>query len=219
MLILHTTLFAPQTDDLDVDDLTAAWAILRQMQTPQMIIYNCGVDSGSSQGHKHIQVFPRQDSEKFQMFPSKATSTKGRSFWSFRVSRIKTRTWAGILEADFLKSDVATRIPGVPFTHFVIRLPENSSARQVYAQYERLLTMTKNALKAAHAGTDYNLILVSEWIALIPRRSKGWDAFIANAANMVGSMWLRNAEQRDELLLKHPFLDMLAELGIPLRRP
>lgn len=82
MLILHTTLFAPQTEDLDVDDLTAAWAILRHMQTPQMIIYNCGVEAGSSQGHKHIQIFPRQDSEKFQMFPSKATSTEGRSFWS-----------------------------------------------------------------------------------------------------------------------------------------
>lgn len=80
MLILHTTLFAPQTDDLDVGDLTAAWAILRQVETPQMIIYNCGVEAGSSQGHKHIQIFPRQDSENFQMFPSKATSTEGKSF-------------------------------------------------------------------------------------------------------------------------------------------
>lgn len=80
MLILHTTLFVPQTNDLDVDDLTAAWAILRQIETPQMIIYNCGVEAGSSQGHKHIQIFPRQDSENFQMFPSKATSTEGKSF-------------------------------------------------------------------------------------------------------------------------------------------
>ena len=80
MLILHTTLFVPQTDDLDSTDLAAAWAILRQMDTPQMIIYNCGVESGSSQGHKHVQIFPRQDSEQFRMFPSKATSTEGRSF-------------------------------------------------------------------------------------------------------------------------------------------
>ena len=77
--------------------------------------------------------------------------------------------------------------------------------------------MTKNALKAADAGTDYNMILVSEWMALIPRRRKGWGPFIANAANMVGSLWLRNEEQRDEML-KHPLLDMLAELGIPLQR-
>lgn len=79
MLILHTTLFAPQTDDLDVGDLTAAWAILRQLETPQMIIYNCGVEAGSSQGHKHIQIFPRQDSEDFQMFPSKAAAGEGKS--------------------------------------------------------------------------------------------------------------------------------------------
>ncbi len=79
MLILHTTLFEPQTNDLNEGDLTAAWTILRQMETPQMIIYNCGVEAGSSQGHKHIQIFPRQDSERFQMFPSKATWTEGRS--------------------------------------------------------------------------------------------------------------------------------------------
>ena len=77
--------------------------------------------------------------------------------------------------------------------------------------------MTKNALKAADAGTDYNLVLVSEWMALIPRRKKGWGPFIANAANMVGSLWLRNEEQRDDML-KYPLLDMLAELGIPLPR-
>lgn len=85
MLILHTTLFVPQTNDLDAGDLKAAWAILRQIETPQMIIYNCGVEAGSSQGHKHIQIFPRLDSEKFQMFPSRATSTEGRSF---RLTRI-----------------------------------------------------------------------------------------------------------------------------------
>lgn len=101
--------------------------------------------------------------------------------------------------------------------HFVSRLPKDASSKQVYTQYERLLRMTKHALKAADAGTDYNLILVSEWMALIPRRRKGWGPFIANAANMVGSLWLRNEEQRDDML-KHPLLDMLAELGIPLPR-
>lgn len=100
--------------------------------------------------------------------------------------------------------------------HFVLRLSKDSSPEEVYTQYERLLKMTKSALKAAGAGTDYNLILVSEWIALIPRRRKGWGPFVANAANMVGSLWLTSEEQRDELL-ERPLLDMLAELGIPLQ--
>ena len=79
MLILHTSLFALQTDDLDEEDLGAAWAILHRIETPQMVIYNCGVEAGSSQGHKHIQIFPKQDSEVFQPFPSKASSTEGGS--------------------------------------------------------------------------------------------------------------------------------------------
>ena len=79
MLILHTAVFALQTDDLDESDLAAAWAILHKMKTPQMIIYNCGVEAGSSQGHKHIQIFPRQDSGGFQPFPSKVLSTEGGS--------------------------------------------------------------------------------------------------------------------------------------------
>lgn len=105
----------------------------------------------------------------------------------------------------------------MPFTHFVVRLRKNASSEHVYTQYEKLLQMTKNALKAANAGSDYNLILVSEWMALIPRRRKGWGPFVANAANMVGSLWLKSEEQRDGLL-EYPLLDMLAELGIPLQR-
>ena len=107
-----------------------------------------------------------------------------------------------------------THIAGVPFTHFVIRLPANASAEQVHTQYERLLTLAKTALKAAGAGTDYNLILVSEWMALIPRRKKGWGTFVANAVNMVGSLWLRNEGQWNDLL-ERPLLDLIAEVGIP----
>ena len=115
-----------------------------------------------------------------------------------------------------MKLDVETNIPNVPFMHFVVRLPESSTPEQVYKQYERLLNLTKTALKAAGAGTDYNLILVSEWITLIPRRRKGWGPFVANAANMVGSLWLKSEDQRDEML-ERPLLDMLAESGIPLQ--
>ena len=100
MLILHTSLFVPQTEDLDRNDLTAAWVILKQIETPQMIIYNCGVEAGSSQGHKHVQIFPRVDSEKFQMFPSKAKSEKGRSFLKKKIPN-KSMRGHQMFEADF----------------------------------------------------------------------------------------------------------------------
>lgn len=108
----------------------------------------------------------------------------------------------------------------MPFKHFVVRLPENASAKFVFKQYQQLLEETKNALQEAGAGSDYNLILVFEWLALIPRRSKGYGSFIANAANMVGLIWAKSDEVRDELM-EAGLLNALAELGIPLesKRP
>ncbi len=84
----------------------------------------------------------------------------------------------------------------------------------MFSNYGRLLFETKVALRDAGAGTDYNLILVSEWLALIPRRSKGHGAFIANAANMVGLMWMKNEDVKDQVI--EMGVGALAELGIPL---
>ena len=58
------------------------------------------------------------------------------------------------------------------------------------------------------------MILVHEWLAMIPRRSKGHGPFIANAANMVGLMWTRNEDVRD--FIAEMGVGRLSELGIPL---
>ncbi|KAL8687382.1 MAG: hypothetical protein Q9218_006428 [Villophora microphyllina] len=185
MLILHTTRFEHQTDDLNFRDLALAWALLKAFETPQMVIYNCGVEAGSSQGHKHLQIFPRQDCADFAMWPGKAE----------------------------LDNEMTTNIPGIPFAHFVIRLPNGTSADHVFQQYQHLLAKTKKALQEAGAGTDYNLILIPEWLALIPRRSKGRDGLMFNAANIVGLMWAKDDDFRERIVEMLP--DGLAELGIP----
>lgn len=79
MLVLHTTLFEPQTNDLNLSDVATVWTLLQNFQTPQMIIYNCGVEAGSSQGHKHLQLFPRQCSQDFHVWPSNSTEREGKS--------------------------------------------------------------------------------------------------------------------------------------------
>ena len=87
----------------------------------------------------------------------------------------------------------------------------------MFQQYTRLLNATKSALRDADAGGDYNLVLVREWLVLIPRRRKGYgEDFIANAASMVGVMWMTSQEQRDKILeLGLPGLSVA--LGIPAR--
>jgi len=71
MTVIPTKHYALQTDDLDLPDVNAAWSVLKAFQTPSLIIYNCGINAGSSQGHKHTQVFPLPT---HQLWPSKATS-------------------------------------------------------------------------------------------------------------------------------------------------
>ena len=103
----------------------------------------------------------------------------------------------------------------MPFKHFVIRLPTGASSDYVFQQYKRLLNATKRALREANAGGDYNLVLVREWLALIPRRRKGYgEDFIANAASMVGMMWMTSEEQRDKLL-KFDLPALSGAWGIP----
>lgn len=75
--VLHTRFFAPQTDDLDLNDLRAAYAVMENLDSKvrQIVIYNCGVEAGSSQGHKHMQVFAYPDC--FDLFPGRARSASG----------------------------------------------------------------------------------------------------------------------------------------------
>lgn len=77
MLVIPTKEYALQTDDLDISDIEATWAVLQAFSTPSLVIYNCGINAGSSQGHKHLQLFPLP---AHQLWPSKASSSVGKLF-------------------------------------------------------------------------------------------------------------------------------------------
>lgn len=78
-LVLHTNAYRPQTEALDETDIAATWAVLRGMETPCMILYNCGVEAGSSQGHKHLQVLPKPDAG-LALFPDGCELSSGQRF-------------------------------------------------------------------------------------------------------------------------------------------
>lgn len=60
-----------------MSDLTAVYAVLRRFETHQMAIFNCGVNAGSSQGHKHMQIFARPSPKSMVLWPSQATPCEG----------------------------------------------------------------------------------------------------------------------------------------------
>jgi sulfate adenylyltransferase (ADP) / ATP adenylyltransferase len=187
MLVLPTAKYAPQTDDLDDSDIAAVWAVVTAFKTPQMVIYNCGVNAGSSQGHKHLQVFPLQTSMSQGLFPGRATSSE----------------------------QIESNISNVPFIHFVLRITAAATPREIYQKYRRLLNETRTALERAQAGRDYNVVFTADWIVLIPRRTAVWGGpFGANAAGMLGIVTIPNKQQRDQWA-ELGYTDYLAKLGIP----
>ncbi|KAH8695247.1 putative 5',5'''-P-1,P-4-tetraphosphate phosphorylase [Talaromyces proteolyticus] len=197
MLVLPTKEFALQSDDLDAYDIAAAWALLHAYNSFEpLIIYNRGVNGGSSQGHKHLQLFPVPPLEPFygkaqSVWPGKATSSV----------------------------EVADRILGVPFKHFVLRIQPGTTARELIRMHQRLLHLTREAHVAAggDANGDYNVAMTKQWIALIPRTTVGPEdgPFGTSTVGMLGMPGIR--DQRDRKKWEEfGNAKYLARLGIPI---
>lgn len=188
-LLLTTRLFAPQTNALDATDLTATWAVLERLGSSYYAIYNCGFEAGSSQGHKHLQIFPYPTKEDltFELFPSQAKST----------------------------TEVSSDIPNVPYKHFALRLPTAAGPKDLVASHERLLVKMRESQQEAAAGPDHNVILTQDWICLIPRSHNGSEKGApANASGIIGLVWVATEEERDAWRTLGP-VDHLRYLGIP----
>lgn len=171
-LLLITREFAPQSTGLDAGDLSAAWALLKHFQRRHMVIYNCGYESGSSQGHKHMQLWHYPDERElgFELFPNNAAS----------------------------EVDVTSDIANVPHQHFVLRLPVDVDLGGLVKAYARLLQEVQRAHARCGSGPAYNVVLVKEWMCMIPRRHCGLERGAgANAAAIVGLVWITVDAERD----------------------
>lgn len=53
--------------------------MLSRLESENIVIFNCGVDAGASQGHKHLQILPRPAREEFELFPDALGIDDGKS--------------------------------------------------------------------------------------------------------------------------------------------
>jgi len=83
----------------------------------------------------------------------------------------------------------------------------------VAGQYLKALEKSKETLNSFSRSYIYNVLLVKQWLIVIPRASKGCDGVIANSARMMGMVWLRSKEERDGWT-KFEMSKHLAYLGI-----
>lgn len=130
------------------------------MKTEQLVPCNCGVEAGSSQGHKHLQMLPNPEIDLF--LDTKASSDDG----------LSSEPWS---------------VPGVPFKHFALRYPQGATAQDLLSRYEKLLEKTTDALLGASAKVAYSVVIRKPWILLIPRTHASKDGHGAiNSAGILG---------------------------------
>ncbi|OAP65495.1 hypothetical protein AYL99_01467 [Fonsecaea erecta] len=182
-LILTLDSFRRQTEDLDKTDLAAAWLVLHHLSHEHFVMFNCGNEAGCSRSHKHMQVIPCSDG--FELFP-----------------------------------DLETLDPeGIAFSYFVQRLQP-----EVQETLDSLLPVYQWLRHEAHAvwrtcsedTLDYfphNMVLTKRWMMVIPRRKVAVQGASANAAGMMGMVWVTNTQQVEQWQ-RLGLTKVLAELGV-----
>ncbi|KAH8652743.1 hypothetical protein BGZ60DRAFT_420125 [Tricladium varicosporioides] len=186
-LLLHTTAWEAQSNALNEKDIAATWAVLHAMNMPQMILYNCGVKAGASQGHKHIQLFPKPEIEDFRLFPDRAT----------------------------LSQEEPLQVPGIPYRHRILALSVNATSNDVFKQYSRLLEKAKLDVSGAEQNFAHNVLATRDWILVIPRRNRDRNGQLpTNGAGMLGLMWCSSQDEKDGWT-NRAMTEHLAHVGFP----
>lgn len=191
MYILHTREYERQSEDLGFEDVRAAWVVLGALDVDEegdgggaeeeegkergkggkgegiMAIYNCGAEAGASQGHKHLQLFPKPAPSVFELYP-------------YQIS---------------LSTTSSSTHSKVPYKHAIMAIPDTASAEDVFGVYEKLLGEMRPVMQK-EGVEDYNVVLVREWMLLMPRRHHGREGVECNAAGMMGMIWLKDEGER-----------------------
>ncbi|KAK7885373.1 hypothetical protein LTR67_010551 [Exophiala xenobiotica] len=184
-LILTRDSFKRQTEILDVHDLSAAWTVLQNLEQDCFVMFNCGNEAGCSRLHKHMQVIPC--SGGFTLFPDRDNN------------KVK-----------------------VPFTHFLRRIQNGGKLSTVQGAIS-LVEVYQELLEAAFSGKKHsnnhavqyhphNVVLTKRWLMVIPRTKAAVHGASANAAGMMGMVWV-TSEHELQCWKEQGLSNVLGELG------
>jgi ATP adenylyltransferase/5',5'''-P-1,P-4-tetraphosphate phosphorylase II len=183
-MLLTADSYQRQETVLTSEDLSAAWKVLNAFDTAHYVFYNCTSDSGNSREHKHMQLFQKP-----------LSGEDGKGFVLFPDSKTP---------------------PPVPFKYFIKHFSSQPSTEELHATYEKLLVQAREALglpKDAHR-CPHNMVLVEEWMMVIPRRRALVGETTVNAAGMMGLVWATSDEDVEAWKSMGP-AKVLSEVGVP----
>jgi ATP adenylyltransferase len=183
-LLVVTKEFIPQITDLDLEDFISLYRGIGAFSSSSwLVFYNCGVHSGASQMHKHIQIIPSID-----WIPlDDVISGEGmREIWCFDF-------WHWLKVEDFGTLDGADI---------------QNTAMKAYSTYSELLGKCKETL--GNGCTSYNFLMTGRWMFIVGRRGDSEKSSL-NSLAFAGFLLQRNEEEK-EFIKKRGILRMLKDV-------
>ncbi|CCO36412.1 hypothetical protein BN14_10546 [Rhizoctonia solani AG-1 IB] len=184
--LMVTKGFQPQNSPLTPPDLTQAYLLIRASQkskSPIFAFYNCGIDSGASQAHKHIQFISTKDEEAddddeddsrppVEAYVQRLNIEDDTKVFSLPlpyahfVQRLNLPR-ATVSGTKPLSEQALEQLSGILTSTFLTLLDE---AIQSIRQYHSTQSTTTNAAEGSQTSVpSYNIIITSEHMHLIPR--------------------------------------------------
>ncbi|KAK7408237.1 hypothetical protein QQX98_009600 [Neonectria punicea] len=182
-LLLTQDGYRRQYEPLDIDDFRAAHTVISSLGSKYMVIYNCGVGSGCSRFHKHLQLLPHE----------------GESFDVWRDVIAQTRT--------------------MPYQAFVRtydrEMPSPEEMHSIYLDlFKKAETALGQTLSEENRAPPHNAIFDQSGMMVIPRRTAGLHGAEANAAGMLGVIWMSDVAKAEKWLELGP-AEVLKTAGVP----
>ncbi|CAO3645896.1 unnamed protein product [Mucor fragilis] len=211
-LLIVTKEFKKQTEPILPDELYEAFKTIKDFGSsqPTLAFYNCGPNSGASQGHKHLQVLPLNRDHEFQP-PLKQLFDE---IYDRQIGQIYA-------------------INKLPFVHVIIGLDNNMlrAAKDRESLTSYLAQMFFGILDAMFQqlrenslplDTSYNFLMTQDFMMLVPRskesatiQHKGKQfEFSINSLGFAGSMLCKTQEELEALEAQENLMDMLTQVGV-----
>ncbi len=185
-LLMVTRQFEHQQCPLTLDDFIAMWACLADFEG--LAFYNGGEIAGASQPHKHLQMVPLPLASQGPAIPIDPL-----------LDDAEPTGEPGELKV----------LPGYPFLHrLVVRgYPWNSAplraAKQSQQDYRAMLEAlglnTAVGVDGSASLPPYNLLATRRWLLVLPRRTEYFGSVSVNALGFVGSLFVRDGYQLEQL--------------------
>ncbi|KPM39335.1 hypothetical protein AK830_g7255 [Neonectria ditissima] len=172
-----------QYEPLDVDDFRAAHTVISSLGSKYMAIYNCGVESGCSRFHKHLQIIP-QAGETFNV-------------WRDIIAQTQTLPYQAFVRAY----DRGT--------------PSPEELQTIYLDlFQQAQIALGQSVSEDNRAPPHNVIFDQTGIMVIPRRAAGLHGAEANAAGMLGVIWMSDMAKAEQWLELGP-AEVLKTAGVP----